>query len=126
MINNLVEQYGALLGRILIASLFLYGVYSKLAGQEGFIGFMVGGGVPEFMFYPLVAFELIAGLAILVGWQFRYAALALAGFSLITAIMYHQPPEQMTMFIKNVAIAGGLFGFAAFGAGPMSMDAKRA
>ncbi len=78
--------------------------------------------------------ELVGGLALLIGWGTRYAALALTLFVLVAAYYFHaywaMPAEQQMMqqimFFKNIAIGGGLLAFAAFGAGAFSVDAKLA
>jgi putative oxidoreductase len=79
-------------------------------------------------------FELAAGLALAVGFQARWAALALGVFTLLASALFHQfwavPPEQQTMqelmFLKNMAVAGGMFIVAALGAGPLSIDNRSA
>jgi putative oxidoreductase len=73
------------------------------------------------------------GLALLLGWGTRWAALALAGFTLVASLFFHNfwamPADQVMlqqlMFFKNIAVAGGLLVLAAFGAGALSVDAKR-
>ncbi|MEL7401785.1 MAG: DoxX family protein, partial [Pseudomonadota bacterium] len=77
----------------------------------------------------VIAFELLAGLAILIGFQTRLVALAIAGFTLLTALMFHldfSDQMQFLMFWKNVAIAGGFLVLAANGAGRLSLDARNA
>ena len=80
--------------------------------------------------------EALGGLAILVGWQTRWAALALAAFTVVAAILYHYVPAQaaadpgeamgqMLNFTKNLAIAGGLLVLAGLGAGRLSLDARQ-
>lgn len=118
-----------LAARILMAALFIIAAIGKLGNVEGFTAFMVSGGVPAFMAWPVIALELLGGLALLVGWQTRRAALALGAFSLASGILYHLHPAdqmQMTIFFKNVALAGGYLALAVAGAGRFSMDARGA
>jgi putative oxidoreductase len=73
--------------------------------------------------------EAGGGLAVLFGLFTRPAAAALAGFCLITALIFHFVPgdqNQMVNFFKNICMAGGFLQLAAFGAGQLSLDALRA
>lgn len=115
-----------LLARILISILFIVAGYGKLQDVAGFTGYMTSGGVPAFLAWPTIALEFLGGLAILVGAFTRPVALALAGFTLLTALMFHYVPAdqmQMIMFMKNLAVAGGLILLAAHGAGAYAVDA---
>jgi putative oxidoreductase len=115
-----------LLARVLISILFIIAGYGKLQDVAGFTGYMTSGGIPAILAWPTIALEFLGGLAILVGVFTRPVALALAGFSLLAALMFHYVPAdqmQMIMFMKNLAIAGGLFLLAAHGAGAYSVDA---
>lgn len=125
----------ALLGRILLALLFIPAGVGKLTGFAGTVAYTASAGVP----LPQVAValalvvEIVGGLALLLGWQTRWAALALALFTLLASFFFHKfwslPAEQAGMqqllFYKNIAVVGGLFAFAAFGAGALSVDARR-
>ena len=116
-----------LAARILLGSLFIVAGLGKLSNVEGFAGFMASGGIPAFLAWPAILFEILVGLALLIGFQTRPAALALAAFSLVTALVYHLVPAdqlQMTIFFKNLGLAGGYLAMAAFGAGAYSADAR--
>lgn len=125
----------ALIGRILIALLFVPAGWGKIAGFAGTVGFIASKGVPlpEVCAALAIAVELGLGLLLLVGWQARWAALGLAVFTFVISFIFHNywaVPEAQVMaqrlnFFKNMAIAGGLFGFAAFGAGGWSVDGRR-
>ena len=125
----------ALIGRILIALLFVPAGWGKIAGFAGTVGFIASKGVPlpEVCAALAIAVELGLGLLLLVGWQARWAALGLAVFTFVISFIFHNywaVPEAQVMaqrlnFFKNMAIAGGLFGFAAFGAGGWSLDGRR-
>ncbi|MEG0222827.1 MAG: DoxX family protein [Comamonas sp.] len=125
----------ALLGRILLALLFIPAGVGKLTGFAGTVAYTASAGVPVPQVAVALALlvEIVGGLALLLGWQTRWAALALALFTLVASFFFHKfwalPAEQAGMqqllFYKNIAVAGGLFAFAAFGAGAMSVDARR-
>lgn len=125
----------ALVGRVLIALLFVPAGFQKLTGFAGTVGYAASMGMPM----PQVAvaiglvIEIVAGLAILLGWHTRWAALILALFTLVASFFFHAfwsvPAEaamvQQLLFWKNVAVVGGLLGFAAHGAGGWSADAGK-
>ena len=121
--------YTTLPGRVLLALLFIVAGLGKLGDVAGFTGYMVSGGIPAIFAWPTILLEVLGGLAILIGFQTRIAALALAGFTLLAAVLYHFVPAdqmQMTMFLKNVAITGGLLLLAQHGAGKLSVDGRKA
>jgi len=125
----------ALLGRALIALLFIPGGIGKLTGFAGTVGYIASKGVPlpEVCAVIAIVVELGLGILLLVGWQTRWAALGIAIFTVVITFIFHAfwnvPPEQVMMqkmnFFKNLAIAGGLYAFAAFGPGAWSVDAKQ-
>ena len=125
----------SLIGRILIALLFVPAGWGKIAGFAGTVGYISSKGVPlpEVCAALAIAAELGLGLLLLVGWQARWAALGLAVFTFVISVIFHNywaVPEAQVMaqrlnFFKNMAIAGGLLAFAAFGAGGWSLDGRR-
>ena len=126
----------ALAGRAMIAWLFVPAGFAKLTGLAGAMAYTASGGLPGWLAIPALAVEALGGLAILVGWQTRWAALALAAFTVVAAILYHYVPAQaaadpgeamgqMLNFTKNLAIAGGLLVLAGLGAGRLSLDARQ-
>lgn len=125
----------ALVGRILLALLFIPAGVGKLTGFAGTVAYATSAGLPMPQVAVALALlvELLGGLALLLGWQTRWAALALALFTLVASFFFHNfwalPAEQAGMqqmlFYKNLAVAGGLLAFAAFGAGALSVDARR-
>jgi putative oxidoreductase len=134
MLNSLQNPL-SLLGRVLLALLFVPAGFGKIAGFAGTVGYIASKGVPlpEVAAAIAVAVELGLGLLLLVGLQTRWSALAIGLFTLVITFIFHNfwavPEAQMAMqklsFFKNMAIVGGLFAFAAFGAGAWSMDARR-
>lgn len=120
-----------LIGRIFLSILFILSGFAKLTGLAGTAQFFAAVGIPAPMVVAVLAglIELIGGLAILVGYQTRAAALVLAVFVLAaTAIAHLDFADQMQLLMaqKNLAIAGGFLALAAAGAGLYSLDAKRA
>jgi putative oxidoreductase len=118
-----------LLGRILIASLFLPEGFEKLTGFRGAVEYAAGHvPVPSLAIAAAIAIELGCGLLLLIGWNTRWAATALAVFAVATAIFFHsnfQDADMQIHFFKNLAICGGLLNFVYFGAGPFSVDNRR-
>ncbi|MEA2078374.1 MAG: DoxX family protein [Pseudomonadota bacterium] len=118
----------SLAGCAMIALIFILSGLSKLSAIEGMQGYMESAGLPGILIYPAILFEVGAGLAIIAGFQTRIVAFLLAGFSLFTAFIFHnQLGDQMQfiMFMKNVAIAGGLLFLVRNGAGELSLDNRR-
>ncbi len=118
----------SLAGRVMIALIFVLSGLSKISAIDGTQGYMEAMGLPGILVYPTILFEVAAGLAIIAGFQTRLVALALAGFTLLLALIFHnQLGDQMQfiLFMKNVAIAGGLLFLVRNGAGDLSLDNRR-
>ncbi len=125
---NKLNPVFSLAGRVMIALIFVLAGLSKISAIEGTQGYMEAMGLPGILIYPTILFEVIAGLAIIAGFRTRYVALALAGFSLLSAFVFHnQLGDQMQfiLFMKNVAITGGFLFLARYGAGELSIDNHR-
>jgi len=117
-----------LLSRFGLSLIFILSGWSKISGYDGTQGYMEAMGVPGALLPLVIALELGGGLAILAGLFTRPLALALAAFSLVSAVIFHaQLGDQMQFinFFKNIAIAGGFLALAANGAGGWSLDALR-
>jgi len=116
----------SLLGRLGLSLIFIISGWGKIAGYAATQGYMESAGVPGALLPLVIALELGGGLAILGGAFTRWIALALAGFSLVSAAIFHgnlADPMTAIMFWKNVAMAGGFLMLAANGAGALSLDA---
>ena len=133
MLNSLQTPL-SLIGRVLIALLFIPAGFSKIGGFAGTVGYIASKGVPlpEVAAAIAIAVELGLGLLLLVGLQTRWAALGIALFTVVITFIFHNfwamPAEMVMMqqqaFFKNIAVVGGLLTIAAWGAGPLSVDAK--
>ncbi len=117
-----------LIARILLGLLFVVAGVGKLGNVEGFGAYMATGGIPAILAWPVVLFEIGAGLALIAGFQTRITALALAAFCVVSGLLYHFDPAdqmQMTQLLKNLGLAGGYVALFITGAGAWSVDAKR-
>ena len=119
----------ALVGRALLAAIFLHEAVSKLTAYSAALAYMRAFGVPGELLPFAIAVELGCGVLILCGYQTRAAALVLAVFCLATAVLFHRnlgDRNQLLHFEKDLAIAGGLLVLFARGAGAWALDAWRA
>ncbi|MBH1973471.1 MAG: DoxX family protein, partial [Rhodobacteraceae bacterium] len=103
-------KYAPFVARVLIGALFLIAGLGKLGDVAGFAGYLTSGGLPAFLAWPSIIFEIALGASMIMGYQVRIMAFLGAGFSVLAGLLYHfNPADQMqfTMFLKNLAIAGG-------------------
>jgi putative oxidoreductase len=117
-----------LLGRIMLALIFILAGLGKIQDPAGTAGYMQSMGVPGILLWPTIALEVLGGLAIAIGYKTRYAAFALAIFSILAAVIFHRnfgDQMQMILFLKNIAMAGGLLLLAVGGKTAYSMDMRR-
>ena len=115
--------------RILLAFIFILSGWGKFFAIEGTAGYISSVGLPAatLLAWAAAIFELVAGLALLVGFRTRETAWALAAFTLFAGFVFHfQPSDQMQMisFMKNLAVAGGFLALGQAGAGSLSLDAR--
>ncbi|TYO60927.1 DoxX family protein [Bradyrhizobium hipponense] len=118
------------LGRLLIALIFILSGLSKIAAPANTIAYIQSAGTPfaPAAFAVAAIVEVIGGLTLLVGFQTRLVAAALAIFTLAAAVLFHNnmaDQNQMIHFMKNLAITGGLLQVIAFGPGAFSLDNRR-
>ena len=123
---QLLKQYGPLLGRTLLAIIFIIAGFNKITGFEGTAAYMAGKGLPatEVLLVLAIIIELGGGLLILVGWQARWAATAIFLFLIPVTVIYHPfwaDSGEFNSFFKNLAIMGGMIYIMAFGPGPYSL-----
>jgi putative oxidoreductase len=125
--DKFMEKYANLVGRILLAHIFLFAGINKITGYSGTQGYMEAMGVPGMLLPLVIVLEIGAAIALIIGWQTRWAAYALALFSIVTALIFHSNLSdqiQMILFMKNWALAGGLLVLAANGAGAFSLEQR--
>jgi len=106
-----MEKVMNLAGRLLLAQIFLLAGINKITGYAGTQGYMEAMGVPGGLLPLVILLEVGGAVALIIGWKTRWAALALAGFSILSAVIFHADladQVQAIMFMKNFAIAGGL------------------
>ena len=125
---QLIQSMSAPAGRILLALIFVTSGWGKITGYAGTQGYMESAGVPGVLLPLVIAVELLGGIALMLGWRARIVAFLLAGFTLLSALLFHWDPgnqQQYLSFMKNVSIAGGFLMIVALGAGAYSLDALR-
>ncbi len=134
--SPLLQSNVALFGRILMSVIFLISGWAKLTHWTGTESFMTAYGMPAvpLLLAGAVLVEILGGLALLLGWQTRAAALILFLYLIPTTLIFHhfwsvpsaEQQTQLTNFLKNLAILGGLLTVTAWGAGALSLDARYA
>ncbi|AZE49847.1 putative membrane protein [Pseudomonas chlororaphis] len=120
----------SLIGRVLLSAIFILSGFSKIAAPAAMVGYIqsVGLPFPQLALGIAIAVELGGGLLLIAGYRTRLVALGLAVFSVATALAFHNnlgDQNQFIHFFKNLAMAGGLLQVVAFGAGRLSLDARR-
>lgn len=129
---NTLNHYGPLAGRILIALIFVFAGFGKITGFDGTVGYIASKGLPLPQLGAIVAIivELGGGIMLVLGWKTRWAAAAIAIFTVVAALIFHnfwvatpdQAQNQMIHFMKNLAIVGGLLFVVIHGGGALSLD----
>lgn len=123
-----MNKYSSVVARVLLAHIFIMAGISKITGYAGTQGYMDAMGVPGMLLPLVIILELGGGLAILIGWQTRWTAYALGGFTVVAAVIFHSnfaDQTHMIMFMKNLALTGGLLLLAEHGAGAFSLDNRK-
>ena len=129
-----IDQFGPLLGRILLASIFLMSGIGKIGGFAGTAGYMGSKGLPmvEVLLAITIVIEIGAALMLILGWKAKIGAGLLFLWMIPVTFMFHNfwtmaPADQQLqtiMFMKNLGLMGGMLYIMAFGSGPMSIDKK--
>ena len=130
--NPNAQPVAALVGRILLAVIFIISGIGKITGFDGTVGYIASKGLPmaQLVAIATIVVEVGGGIMLAVGYKARWAALALAVFTLLAAIIFHnfwaveaaQKMNQQINFLKNLAITGGMLMVFAFGPGRISVD----
>jgi putative oxidoreductase len=118
-----------LVGRILLAAIFIISGLGKITAPTSTLGYIssVGLPMPMLTYISAIAIELGGGILLLLGYRARLVAAALAGFSILSGLIFHNAlgdQNQLFHFLKNLAMAGGLIQIVAYGAGAYSLDVK--
>lgn len=134
--STTLQTCGPLVGRILIAPLFLLSAFHKITGFSAVAATMAKAGMPatEVLLIGAIVLELGGGLMVLLGWHARWGALMLAMFTIAATLVFHnfwavdaaQYRGQLNHFMKNLAILGGLAYVMAAGSGPFSLGKESA
>lgn len=122
------QNFLDLAGRILIAAIFLIAGIGKITGYAATQGYMAAMGVPVALLPVVIALEVGGSIAIILGYRTRLVAFLLAGFCVVSALIFHHQLGdriQSLLFMKNFAIAGGFLLLLARGPGDWSLDARR-
>ena len=129
--ENTLNRYGPLGGRLLMAFIFIFAGYGKLTGFDGTAGYIASKGMPfpELAALAAIVIELGGGLMLALGWNARWAAGMLVVFTAMTALIFHnfwaaapdQAQNQMIHFMKNLSIMGGLLYVVVHDSGPVSL-----
>ena len=132
--QNIIDKFGPLVGRILLALIFLVSGYGKIGGFTGTAGYMASKGLPmaEVLLAITIVIEIGAALMIIAGFKARLGAAALFLWMIPVTFLFHnywampadQQMIQQIMFMKNLGLMGGMLYIMAFGSGPMSIDKK--
>ncbi|MGS0498365.1 hypothetical protein CWB85_12595 [Pseudoalteromonas sp. S1727] len=120
-----LTNISSLFARVGLATLFILTSFSKIQYFDATAQYMTTAGLPEFLLPLVIAFELIGGLLIVLGFLTQLTAIAFAAFSVVSALLFHFQLDdqiQFLMFYKNITIAGGFLALASHGAGKFSID----
>ena len=120
-----LQELSAPIGRLFLSMIFIFSGFTKITGYAATQGYMESMGVPGMLLPLVIAVELLGGIAILLGFKARLVAILMAGFSVVSALLFHQfwiDESQMNPFMKNIAMAGGFLMIFAHGAGAYSID----
>jgi len=112
-------------GRLLISALFLIEGFGKISIQDNVIMYMEDYGVPGIFFLPALILEILFPLMLIVGYKTKWAASIMALFTFSVAIIFHtdfSEGMQLMLFLKDIAIAGGLMIIVAYGSSKISLD----
>ena len=129
------QGFPILIARVLLALMFVLAGIGKFADLGGTAGYIASKGLPlpQLLAVATALLETVGGVLLIIGWQARWAALALAAFTALASVIFHNywslpADKQMIdqlMFMKNMSVVGGLLMVFGFGAGSLSLDGRR-
>lgn len=123
-----LQTYLPTVGRIFLAVIFILAGLGKIPAIDGNVAYMEMFNVPGILIWPTIIVEVVAGVLLAIGFKARWAAAALVAFTLVAALIFHTnfaDQMEMTAFLKNLAITGGLLYVIAYGAGALSVDSRK-
>jgi len=128
--NSTLTNLFSLASRLFLAFIFVMAGWGKLNGIDGTAGYMASAGIPlsNILVYLVILTELGGGILIAIGYHTRIVAFLMAGFTILSALIFHfnfGDQMQMINFMKNIAIAGGFLSLVANGAGAWSLDGRK-
>lgn len=120
------EDVLALVGRLLLAVIFLASAFGKITNFEASTRYMEAHGMPltPLLCASAIALEALGAITLILGYMTRWGAAALVGFLVAVTWIFHSAPEQRIQMLKDLAIMGGLLQVAAFGPGEFSLDGR--
>ena len=124
MLNFVESKYVIAIARVMLVIIYFMGGFALFTGMDGVIGYAAGKGIPAIAVWAGYAIKLFGGLAVIVGFQTRIAALLLVIFTLMTAFIFHG--DFGNVFWKEISMIGGLLLVAAYGPGELSVDGRKA
>ena len=116
------------IGRLFISSVFLFSGYNKIMNFDATVNWMEGFGVPGFLLWPTIILEILLPIFIIIGYQIRISAIALALFSVATGIIFHfdlTNQMQIIALLKNLGLAGGFMFIAIHGTRDWTIEKKK-
>ena len=128
LITSFVNTVSAPIGRLLISFIFLMSGLNKIGNYSNTSGWMETMGVSSSLLPLVIIIEILAAIAIILGWKTKIAAFLLAGFCILSGLIFHTDfsnQVEMIMFMKNFAIAGGFLILVANGPGNYSLDNRK-
>lgn len=127
LITSVLNTVSAPIGRLLISFIFLMSGLNKISNYANTSGWMESMGVSSSLLPLVIIIEILAAIAIIVGWKTKIAAFLLAGFCILSGLIFHNDfsnQVEMIMLMKNFAIAGGFLILVVNGPGNFSLDKK--
>jgi putative oxidoreductase len=127
-ITSIINTASAPIGRLLISLMFLMSGLNKIGNYSNTSGWMESMGVSSYLLPLVIILEILAAIAIIIGWKTKIAAFLLAGFCIISGLIFHSDFSnqlEIIMFMKNIAIAGGFLFLVVNGPGNFSIDNRK-
>ncbi len=116
------------IGRLFISSVFLLSGYNKIINFDATVNWMEGFGIPGLLLWPTIILEILLPIFIIIGYQIKISAIALAVFSIATAVIFHSDftnQMQIVAFLKNLGLAGGFMFIVIHGTKDWSLEKKK-